>query len=1003
MTLPQFLEKLSKPQITEEVLKLCRLYPEVEIYFEEKISEINSEQKITTTSVSENMSPAISSVTRQSSPQEKINLFKSIFAGRDDVFALRWFNQKTNKSGYSPVCANKWQSGKCDLKKFSCSKCPYKSLVKLDDRFLFNHLAGKNENACDVIGLYPLMNGNVCRFLAFDFDSHKGFENFWRDDVFAVKSICKEFDISSYTEISRSGNGCHLWIFFSENVSAVLARNLGFDILKMAMQKRHSLSFESFDRIFPNQNEIPDGGYGNLIALPLQGKAVKDGKSVFVDDFLKPFCDQWEFLSSIKKVDEAFIKTVLSKIRKTLPEYVQEEKFEIEEENSKSVNKNFKFNDDKSCSEKTQIFSKADFQEKVFIRLTNYVEISKKGISENALLALRRTAVFLNPEYFKKLKMHLPLYNIPRYIDCSKNSGDFLLLPRGVLEKIKALLNSAEVEYEIADEREKGSSIEIKFYGTLFENQKTAFNSLKNADCGILSAGTGFGKTVVSAALIAEKKVSTLILVTSNALLEQWKNRLQDFLQITPGTISGGKDKSTGIVDIAIVKSLCEQNTDELKKRLYKYGMLIVDECHHVAAFQTENLVSSFRAKYVYGLSATPIRRDGHQKIIFYQCGPVLYETTARQMSQMQTFSHYFIPRFTSFHLLEEKNSKNKNLNEYFEKMIKNEARNLMIVSDIKKSVENGRTPLVLSDRLEHLEILKEKLTGCAENVILITGRGTQKQKKQQLEELNSVPSAETLIVLATGKYVGEGFDNPRFDTLMLALPFSWKGLLSQYCGRLHRNFEGKDEVQIFDYVDFLVPVFDRMYQNRLKGYRQMDYSIKPCLPNSDSSSDSNENAQKETEQDSGLKDFETAKKHFIKDISDARSKIVICAPYLSKTEVTDFSFFASKKISEGVKIFILTKKEEDEQKVQKNGTLISILQNKGVQIVFTKTKGQKLAVIDERILWYGSINFLGFTEKDECSMRINDSTLASKIEGEISSNYVATDFIYKPVEAAVD
>lgn len=269
------------------------------------------------------------------------------------------------------------------------------------------------------------MNGNVCRFLAFDFDSHKGLENSWKDDVFAVKSICKEFDIPSYTEISRSGNGCHLWIFFSENVSAALARNLGFDILKMAMQKRHSLSFESFDRIFPNQNEIPDGGYGNLIALPLQGKVVKAGKSVFVDDFLKPFCDQWEFLSSIKKVDEAFIKTVLSKIRKTLPDYVQEEKFEIEEENSKSVRKDFKLNDDKSCSEKNKIFSKEDFQEKVFIRLTNYVEISKKGISENALLALRRTAVFLNPEYFKKLKMHLPLYNIPRYIDCSKNSVQF--------------------------------------------------------------------------------------------------------------------------------------------------------------------------------------------------------------------------------------------------------------------------------------------------------------------------------------------------------------------------------------------------------------------------------------------------------------------------------------------------------------------------------------------------------------------------------------------------
>ena len=479
-----------------------------------------------------------------------------------------------------------------------------------------------------------------------DFDSHATKNQFaWKDDILAVHKTYSDFGINSYIEISRSGNGGHLWIFFEENISTRLARNLGTAIIKAAMQKRHSIPFESFDRFFPNQDEIPKGGYGNLIALPLQGRAVKEGHSVFVNESFIPYEDQWAFLSSVQKISERLVRKTINEIEKSLPDFVEKDE---------SENETKKINTTIISQENKESLNQSDFSDTVRIVLSNCVQISKKGSSEKALGVLRRTAVFLNPEYFKNLRMHLPLYNIPRYIDCSKENDDYLLLPRGNLPKVIEKLEEANAKYEITDKRETGQKIDFQFTGKLYDEQKGALKALLKEDVGILSAGTGFGKTVVASALIAERNVNTLILVQSHALLEQWKKAIKQFLDITPGTIAAGKNKSTGIVDIAIVNSLIEKGSDELRPRSYKYGMLIVDECHHVSAFSTENLVASFKAKYVYGLTATPIRRDGHQKIIFYQCGSVLYSTTTKQMNAAQDFAHYFIPRFSSFHYVPE-------------------------------------------------------------------------------------------------------------------------------------------------------------------------------------------------------------------------------------------------------------------------------------------------------------------------------------------------------------
>ena len=977
MNLETYLQTLSKDALISLISELADEQENVRHFLNEKFSEskkeivkendsVDVEQKLQITN-----NPKIS-VTRLSSPQEKINLYKSIFAGRKDIFALRWYNTKTQKSGYSPVCGNKWSSGKCDLKKYSCATCPYRLPVALSDNYIFNHLAGRDEFCRDVIGLYPLMEGNLCRFLAMDFDNHLNESKVWKEDILAVHKTFSDFGIPSYMEISRSGNGGHLWIFFEEAIPARLARNLGSAVIKSAMQKRHSIPFESFDRLFPNQDEIPSGGYGNLIALPLQGRAVKEGHSVFVGDDFIPHEDQWKFLSSVYKVSEKTVKKIVNEIESSLFDFVEKD----ESEETKSVSKKMSVPIESDLKTKDAPML-SDFHGTVQIVLSNYVQIKREGISEKALGVFRRTAVFLNPQYFKNLRMHLPLYNIPRYIDCSKENDEYLLLPRGNLSKVIEKLDEVQVKYEIKDEREIGEAINLEFSGELYEEQNDALKALLKSDIGILSAGTGFGKTVVASALIAERKTNVLILVQSHALLEQWKKSVKQFLSFTPGTISAGKDKSNGIVDIAIVNSLIEKNSDQVKLRSHKYGMLIVDEAHHVSAFSTENLVASFKSKYVYGLTATPIRRDGHQKIIFYQCGSVLYSTTSKQMNASQDFAHYFIPRFTSFHYgpeISEPENKNPSINQYYEKLISNQARNELIVEDVINAVECGRTPLVLSERIEHLNLLYEYLKESAQNVIFVTGKGTQKQKKEILEKLKSVPENESLIILATGKYAGEGFDYPRIDTLILGMPFSWKGTLAQYCGRLHRNFFGKEEVQIFDYVDFRVPVFDRMYQNRLKGYKQLGYSVKPS------------SEEKETASDSKLYSAEDYKTDFEKDLMAATSKIIMSVPYLSKYEVQNFILKASSLIAKGVSIKIFICKPKDESKQKKLDPCVKLLEDAGIQVVQRESFSQRIAIIDEKILWYGSVNFLGFTESEECCMRIVNVQIASEVEGEVMS-----------------
>ena len=911
-------------------------------------------------------------VTKRSSSQEKISLFRSLFCSRTDVFALRWANEKTGTSGYSPVCANKWVQGKCNIKKIPCAKCAFRSPLELSDEYIFKHLVGKDSLCRDVIGMYALRSDDTCRFLALDFD-----EETWKSDVQSIKRLCSENRIPVAVEISRSGNGAHLWFFFEESITATHARIFGTSILQSAMCENHALSFSSFDRMFPNQNTMPKGGYGNLIALPLQGQAVKLGYSVFVDEEFLPYQDQWSFLSSCKKLSKDEVSSFITKLHRKYH-------FETAEQSNEKTDTMIGQEEIKPAKINRKVslenLSEADFTEKVKISFDSQIHIQKHGITERALGAFRRLAVFSNPDFYKAECMRLPVWNKPRYIDCSKESQDELILPRGCLEEIKCCLDNLKVKYEISDNRIKGTTQNFSFNGTLKDNQPEALKALLAHDMGILSAGTGFGKTVTSTALIAKRNTSTLIIVHTQALLEQWKKAVKQFLDITPGIIAAGKDKSQGIIDIALIQSLIDSDkttkTSEVKQLAHEYGMVIVDECHHISAFSFESVLKSIPAKYVYGLTATPIRRDGHQPIIFMQCGPIRYSVDTRQMNKQQDFSHYLIPRFTSFKpLSNEKPVEEMNITDIYSELCESSSRNEQIIEDIKEAVLNERTALVLSERITHISMLAEKLQDAAQNVIIITGKGTQKQKRELLEKLSAVPDDETLIVLATGKYAGEGFDVPRLDTLFLAMPFSWKGTLSQYCGRLHRNYEGKTEVQIYDYIDFRVPVLERMYHKRLKGYKQLGYSIKP------QESDNEDYTQKGT-----LFSASDYYDSFKTDCFSSQKQIYISSPYLIKSAVQNAIFIFQTLIQKGIKIFVATRMENTSQKekIEKQAALITLLEQSGITVTRTENLSQRIAIIDDRILWYGSINLLGFVEEDDCIMRLDNPKIVSEVLSEI-------------------
>ena len=755
--------------------------------------------------------------------EEKVALFRNLFQGREDVFARRWFSPTTGKSGYQPVCAREWNREYCDKKKFKCAECPNREFQPLGYDDIYRHLEGKDPNGRDVIGVYAILPDNTCQFLCCDFDD-KSCEHGYQKDVMAYVGVCRDWGIPAYIERSRSGNGAHVWILFDEHIKAQTARRLGNAILTEAMEREGRMSFKSYDRFFPNQDFMPAGGFGNLVALPLQGRARKDGNSVFVNDDFVPFRNQWEYLQDMKKMSAEEVERLISRYDKgPLGELSKSSEVTPWER------------------PQPRPMTKADFPKAITITRSSGIYIPTENLSAKAINHLKRLAAFKNPEFYAKLGMRLPVYNLPRIISCSEITDDYLMLPRGCEEAAVDFFKSNGVEVGIEDKTNPGQRIDVEFMGSLYEEQQRAIEALEAHRCGTLYATTAFGKTVTAAALIAQKKVNTLILVHTKALLDQWRERLEEYLStdFQPeehhkgrgrrkkfqqfGALSSTENTLNGKIDIALLQSCMSDN--EVKPFVHHYGMVIVDECHHAPAVNFERVLREVNARYVYGLTATPIRKDGHQPIIFMQCGEIRYTADSKSQQAQQSFRRLLIPRFTSHRNLK---ADGGNYAQVIDELIENESRNKLILEDVASNLTEGRTPIILTARTAHVDLLVAECRKICPNVIRLVGNDSAKAKREAMAQLSRVPNDEPLVVVATGKYVGEGFDLPRLDTLMLALPVSWKGLIAQYTGRLHRNYPGKTETRIYDYIDLRVPICDSMYRKRLHGYWKRRVCLTP-------------------------------------------------------------------------------------------------------------------------------------------------------------------------------
>ena len=755
-------------------------------------------------------------VHQQSSPEAKIGLFASFFRGRDDVYPRRFESHRTGKSGYQPACANEWARGVCEKPKIKCHGCPHRHFLPVTNEVIRWHLSGHDdENRDFVMGVYPMLLDESCFFLAADFDKAH-----WQEDAGAILETCRRMKLGASLERSRSGQGGHVWLFFKEAIPAALARRLGSYILTETMECRPDVGLDSYDRFFPNQDTLPQGGFGNLIALPLQKQPREQGNSVFLDGQFLPYPDQWAFLSTVPKIN-----------RSTVEDLVRDA-----ERHGRVVGVRIALSDEDDPEPWTAPPSRrrkepsiaGPLPKSLELTLGDQIYIAKDQLPPGLRNRLVRLAAFQNPEFYKAQTMRLPTYGKPRVISCAEDHAHHIALPRGCLEDVWTLLSDLRIDADLRDERYAGKSLDAAFQGELQPEQEIAARAMLAHDTGVLSATTAFGKTVVAAWLIAERGVNTLVLVHRRQLLEQWVERLSAFLGLATkaiGRIGGGRKKPTGSLDVAIIQSLVRKGV--VSDCVGEYGQLIVDECHHLSARSFEQVVRRAKARFIMGLSATVTRKDGHHPIILMQCGPVRHCVNAKAQAAARPFRHTVLVRPTSFRPLEAANPDARvQFQDLYKELAADDERNRLICDEVVQAVQEGRSPLVLTERKEHLDCLAARLEPSIRHVIVLRGGVGPKETQAIIARLAAIPENEARVLLATGRYIGEGFDDARLDTLFLTLPVSWRGTIAQYVGRLHRLYHCKREVRVYDYADLNVPMLARMFDRRCRGYEAVGYTI---------------------------------------------------------------------------------------------------------------------------------------------------------------------------------
>lgn len=667
------------------------------------------------------------------------------------------------------------------------------------------------------MGVYPLLNDEHCWFVAADFDKAE-----WLADVTALRQTCEELGLPLAVERSRSGNGAHAWWFFSEPIPAHLARDFASWLLTETLERRPEVGLDSYDRLIPNQDTMPKGGFGNLIALPLQKRARANGNSVFVDADFAPLPDPWAFLSGLRRLSRTEVERRTEAARRDR-RLVAAEIVADDEENSGQPWKN------RPSPQSAEKPLTGPLPEHLTIVLSDLIYLHQAELTPALAGRLRRLAAFQNPEFYKAQALRLNTYGKPRVICCAEETKAFLALPRGCFDALCSTLKENRIQHLLQDEREAGTPLSLRFCGELRPEQELAAKALLAHDTGVLAAGTAFGKTVLAAWLIAARGVNTLVLVNRRQLQAQWVARLSTFLNIPEkeiGRIGGGHRRLTGKIDVALLQSLGRKG--HVSDCVASYGQVIADECHALSAPTFERVIRYAKARFVTGLSATPVRKDGHQPIITLQCGPIRHRVTAKQLSRAEPFEHVVQIRPTSFRasLTSEDQDAVRAFQTVCDELVVNEARNRLITADVLRAVEAGRSPVMLTECREHLQRLADALQNKIEHVLVLQGGMGKKQLAALQARLLSIPDDAPRILLATGRYLGEGFDDARLDTLLLVMPISWRGRIAQYAGRLHRRHTGKHEVRILDYADLNVPLLARMFDRRCRGYEAIGYRL---------------------------------------------------------------------------------------------------------------------------------------------------------------------------------
>ena len=912
---------------------------------------------------------------------EHASLLYSYFKGRQDVYSLR-----SSKKGYYTQCNNFWKYGICpkrDGTKIKCQDCSSQDYKELKGRVILQHLQGIKEDCTDVVGLYPLFPDGSCWFLVFDFDNHDESaepSKEWQQEVNALREMCSVLGIDSLVERSRSGKGAHVWIFFSDPIQASKARKFGESLLKKGAESVSLKNFTYYDRMMPMQDFLPEGKLGNLIALPLQGRALRNGNSAFVDESWNTYKDQWKRLRETRRLSE---KEVDDLIKLWCPDDDAMSIFQNDVlEDTAAGHTSLLFG--QSPASTNRDFHAEDADGSVKIILSDGIYVNKKGLKDRMQNAIRRIAAYSNPQFFQTLKLGFSTKDTPRIVYNGYDEGDYIVIPRGCYDELISQLSVAGVRYDVVDKRQKGRKIDIHFNGDLYSEQQIAAEKMLYNDIGVLAAATAFGKTVLGAYLIAEKKVNALVLVHNVEIMNNWIKDLSSFLTIneelpaytTPkgrvkkrssliGTFSSQKDSTTGIIDIAMITSLGRE--DNINELVRNYGMVIVDECHHAAAVTHENVLRAVTARYVYGMSATINRGDKQDKKMFMQLGPIRHRYTAKERAQKQGIGHYIYPRFTR--LVDLNQSEDKNPSDYYRLIMQSELRNMQIVSDVIDCVKRGRTPVVMTKYKEHAQKLYDMLQGVADHVFLLQGGKSLKERAAIREQMAAVRVDESLVLVAIGQYVGEGFNYPRLDTMLLAMPISFEGNVEQHAGRLNRDYEGKKDAIIFDYIDQHVPTLKRMYYKRLRAYKKIGYEV--CSKVTDKQEVAN-----------SIFDSQNYFDVFEKDVVSASKSIVISSPSFSFKKVNWLCAESEHLQLRGVSVVVLTLDPEDypEDGRDQHKSHIEHLISAGVNVITRHKYRERFAIIDKSLVWYGSMTLLSNEKEDDSLMRISNPAIAEEL-----------------------